>query len=186
MAARNLRPGRNQLWPHRLRIAQRRPAGWEINTNPTIARHARADPLTEDQKQLRAPVRQHFHPRFQAAWEAIDSPADPMRTISVKVSQRQRRRLAVERERRSRIQSPQNRPRGHGQFADPSALARCQSNSARFHFLKPGLLSCPDLPAQYRSGQIPRRNQIGPMVDGWERVIRPAVSRSQPPCTDAI
>ncbi len=81
------------------------PQVWEINTNPTIARHAGADPLTEDQKQLRAPVRQHFHPRFQAAWEAIDSPADPMRTISVKVSQRQRRRLAVERERRSRIQA---------------------------------------------------------------------------------
>ena len=81
------------------------PQVWEINTNPTIARHGGADPLTDEQKQLRAVVRQHFHPRFQAAWEAIDSTADPDRMISVKVSERQRRRLAAERERRTQIQA---------------------------------------------------------------------------------
>jgi len=82
-----------------------RPQVWEINTNPTIARAAVADPLTEEQKHLRALVRQHFRPRFQAAWEAIDSPADPNRTISVKVSEHQRRRLAAERQLYLRIQA---------------------------------------------------------------------------------
>ncbi len=81
-----------------------RPQVWEINTNPTIARAAGADPLTEKQKQLRARVREHFHPRFQAAWETIDSPADPNRTISVKVSERQWQRHTAERELRARIQ----------------------------------------------------------------------------------
>lgn len=79
------------------------PQVWEINTNPTIARHAAADRLTEEQKQLRGPVRQHFHSRFRAAWEAIDSPADINGAISVRVSERQRRRLAVERDQRVRI-----------------------------------------------------------------------------------
>jgi hypothetical protein len=82
-----------------------RPQVWEINTNPTIARHAGADPLTEEQKQLRSLVRQHFQPRFQAAWEAIDSPADPDHTISVRVSERQRRKLAAENQLRLRIQA---------------------------------------------------------------------------------
>jgi hypothetical protein len=83
------------------------PQVWEINTNPTIARAASADPLSEEQKRLRAPVRQYFHPRFQAAWETIDSAADPSRTISIKVSERQRRNLALERALRVRIQSRQ-------------------------------------------------------------------------------
>ncbi len=82
-----------------------RPQVWEINTNPTIARAAGADPLTEEQKRLRAVVRQHFQPRFRAAWEAIDSPANPDHTISVRVSERQRRKLAAEKQLRLRIQA---------------------------------------------------------------------------------
>jgi hypothetical protein len=82
-----------------------RPQVWEINTNPTISRAASADPRTEEQKQLRTLVRQHFHPRFQVAWGVVDSPADPNRTVSIKISERQRRRLAAEKQLRLRIQT---------------------------------------------------------------------------------
>lgn len=82
-----------------------KPQVWEINTNPTIIRPATAPPIPEDQRRLRDPVRRLFFPSFQAAVEAIDSVADPSETIRIQVSQRQRRRLAAEKQLRLRIQA---------------------------------------------------------------------------------
>jgi hypothetical protein len=50
-------------------------------------------------------VRQIFFPSLQAALEAIDSVADPSQTVRIEVSQRQRRRLAAEKQLRLRIQA---------------------------------------------------------------------------------
>ena len=81
------------------------PQVWEINTNPTIIRTAAAGPIPEEQRRLRDPVRQIFFPSLQAAFEAIDSVADPKQTVGIKVSQRQRRRLADEERLRLRLEA---------------------------------------------------------------------------------
>jgi hypothetical protein len=82
------------------------PQVWEINTNPTIVRRiGKKSAMTEEQRKLRAPVRERFYPQFQAALEAIDVAADPCRTIRIEVSRSQLQRLEAEKELRLRIQA---------------------------------------------------------------------------------
>ena len=81
------------------------PQVWEINTNPTIIRRPGGDPISEEQRRLRDPVRQQFFPNFQAALEAIDSGADPSETVRIEVSPGQRRKLDIEKQRRGRVQA---------------------------------------------------------------------------------
>jgi hypothetical protein len=80
------------------------PQVWEINTNPALTRSAEAGPLPEEQMRLRDPVRQIVQPGLVAALEAIDSAADPSRTVRIEISQGQRRKLAAEKWLRSRVQ----------------------------------------------------------------------------------
>jgi hypothetical protein len=81
------------------------PQVWEINTNPTIIRLATAEPIPEEQRRLRDPVRQVFFPSLQAALEEIDSVADPSRTVRVEISRKQQRKLRAERRLGLRIQA---------------------------------------------------------------------------------
>ena len=80
-----------------------KPQVWEINTNPTIARHAGMDPLSDEKRRLRQPVREEFFPNFQMALEAIDSQADPGESIPISVSPGQRRELEIEKKLRLRV-----------------------------------------------------------------------------------
>ncbi len=79
-----------------------KPQVWEINTNPAIVRPSVSDPVTEEQRRPRDPVRHYFFSGFQAALEAIDSLADPSRTVRVEISQK--KRLNLEAEKRLRFQ----------------------------------------------------------------------------------
>jgi hypothetical protein len=81
------------------------PQVWEINTNPTIIRRPGGDPISEEQRRLRDPVRKQFFPNFQAALEAIDSRADPREIVRIEISSRQRRKLEVEKRMRLRVQA---------------------------------------------------------------------------------
>ena len=74
------------------------PQVWEINTNPQIVRPAEWGPgsLTPEQRILNAPNRRRFFKELQAAFEAIDSTADPARTIGIHISRRQRLNLESE------------------------------------------------------------------------------------------
>lgn len=83
------------------------PQVWEINTNPMIIRHPSADVLTEEQISLREPIRENFFPKFQAAFESIDSTADPSQMVRIEVSKRQLRKLAAEKSQRQRLQARQ-------------------------------------------------------------------------------
>jgi hypothetical protein len=82
------------------------PQVWEINTNPTIVRRA-ATPSTmaAAQRALLEPMRERFLQRFRGALEAIDTDADPTRTIRIDVSRRELRRLAAERRLRQRLRA---------------------------------------------------------------------------------
>ncbi len=82
-----------------------RPQVWEINTNPTIVRPAAATPIPEELRRLRDPVRQIVFPSLQAAFEAINSAADPSQTVRIEVSQRQRRKLSAEKRLRLHVQA---------------------------------------------------------------------------------
>ena len=79
------------------------PQVWEINTNPTIVRRA-ANPSTMPtaQRSLLEPMRERFLQRFQAALEAIDTDADPDRTIRIDVPRRLLRTLEAEKRQRRR------------------------------------------------------------------------------------
>lgn len=79
------------------------PQVWEINTNPCIMRTACAPQLTAEQWRLRDPVRETFFPGFQAAFEAIDSAADPNQTIRIEISPSQLRKLDAEKRLRLRV-----------------------------------------------------------------------------------
>jgi hypothetical protein len=79
------------------------PQVWEINTNPCIMRTACAPQLTAEQWRLRDPVRETFFPKFQAAFEAIDSAEDPTQTIPLEISPRQLRQLDAEKRHRLRV-----------------------------------------------------------------------------------
>jgi hypothetical protein len=82
------------------------PQVWEINTNPTIVRRAgNISMMTEEQKNLLAPVRERFLQQFQFALEAIDSAADSNRMIRIDVSRRQVRQLEAERRSRLRFRA---------------------------------------------------------------------------------
>lgn len=74
------------------------PQVWEINTNPMIARPATWTPgaMTPEQRSLNAPNRACFFGNLHHAFEAIDGPADPNRTIRINVSRGQQRRLEAE------------------------------------------------------------------------------------------
>jgi|SRR5262245_15741619 len=75
------------------------PQVWEINTNPMIVRPAAAPTsLPEEQRNLLAPVREHFLRQFQEALAAIDSAVDSRQTIRIDVSRRQLRRLQAEKQ----------------------------------------------------------------------------------------
>jgi hypothetical protein len=82
-----------------------KPQLWEINTNPTIIRTAGADPISEEQRRLRDPVRLQFFPAFQSALEAIDAGTDPSEMVRINVSPRQQRNLKIEKELRLRVQA---------------------------------------------------------------------------------
>jgi hypothetical protein len=81
-----------------------RPQVWEINTNPTIVRRA-GNPSTMPAalRNLIEPVRQRFLQQFEAALMAIDSEADPYRTIRIDVPSRLLRTLETEKRRRRRL-----------------------------------------------------------------------------------
>ena len=73
------------------------PQVWEINTNPTIGwRLGDIDPVQEQQRKLRAPVRERFLRGFLNAFAAVDSPVDPAQTISFDVSGSHLRKLETE------------------------------------------------------------------------------------------
>jgi len=74
------------------------PQVWEINTNPQIVRPTEWGPgsLTPEQRILSAPSRRRFFDGLQAAFEAIDSSADPGRTTRIHISRRQRLNFASE------------------------------------------------------------------------------------------
>lgn len=80
------------------------PHVWEINTNPTIIRRIwDTDPVREQQRQLRAPVRERFFRRFMDAFIAVDSPVDPAQTIHLEFSGSQLQKLDAERRLRLRV-----------------------------------------------------------------------------------
>ena len=81
------------------------PQVWEINTNPTIIRTAAAGPIPDEQRRLRDPVRQVFFPSLQAAFEAIDTVADPSQTVRIEVSPKQHQKLDHERRLRLRVEA---------------------------------------------------------------------------------
>jgi hypothetical protein len=82
-----------------------RPQVWEINTNPAIIRRAEAGPIPEEQRRLRDPVRQVFFPSLRAAFQAINSAADPSEIVRIQVSQGQRRKFDDEKRLRLRTQA---------------------------------------------------------------------------------
>jgi hypothetical protein len=73
------------------------PQLWEINTAPIISGAPGDDNLAKEQlRKLRAPVRQHFFPRFRNALAALDTSADPGRSVSIEVSPSEVRRIEAE------------------------------------------------------------------------------------------
>ena len=97
------------------------PQVWEINTNPTIVRRARnPSTMPAAQRNLIEPVRQRFLQQFEAALMAIDSDADPDRTVRIDVPRRLYRTLEAEKRRRGLL-----RRTGIARLvAGPAALAR--------------------------------------------------------------
>lgn len=81
-----------------------KPQVWEINTNPTITRRIwETDPVQERLRQVRAPVRERFLRRFDDAFAAVNSSAEPARTIQLEISESQLKKLEAEKRLRSRI-----------------------------------------------------------------------------------
>jgi hypothetical protein len=80
------------------------PQVWEINTNPTIARRLTdTDPIHEQQRKLRAPVRERFLRRFLDAFIAVDTNAEPTQTIPLPISAAHLKKLQVEKKSRLRL-----------------------------------------------------------------------------------
>jgi hypothetical protein len=85
-------------------VKQGIPQVWEINTNPTIVRRA-GNPSTMPAvlRNLIEPVRQRFLQQFKVALMAIDSEADPYRTIRIDVPRSLLRTLEAEKRRQQRL-----------------------------------------------------------------------------------
>jgi len=83
-----------------------RPQVWEINLNPTLGRRTgRPSRMTDEQRALRAPARDHVAARFVAAWKALDGPAPGYGSPRIEVTSQERRRLEAERGERRRIEA---------------------------------------------------------------------------------
>jgi hypothetical protein len=80
------------------------PQVWEINTNPMLVRRTGApSAMSAEQWKVLAPAQEAFMRRFEAAFGAIDTDVDPVRTVPIDISPRQRRRLETERRLKSRL-----------------------------------------------------------------------------------
>jgi len=85
-----------------------KPQVWEINLNPTIGRRADAPPLSasqDEQRKLRAAVRDLSNIQLLDALERIDSRADPSRVLRISISSTELRRLERERTAMQRYRS---------------------------------------------------------------------------------
>jgi hypothetical protein len=81
-----------------------RPQVWEINTNPTLVRRTGApSTMTAEQWRLLGPGQEGAVGRLGDAFDAIDTDADPSRTVPIEVSRAQIRRLAIESRQRQRL-----------------------------------------------------------------------------------
>ena len=82
------------------------PQIWEINTNPTISRRlGNDDPARAEMRKIRAPVRQLFFPRLQNALAALDCSEHGGRSIVVKISPREVRRVEAEKLARQQLRA---------------------------------------------------------------------------------
>jgi hypothetical protein len=78
-------------------VAGGRPQVFEINLNPTfVSRPGAVSALTLERRRLRARARERNIRQLQEALERLDSPEDPGRTIRIRVSEAERRKLEAE------------------------------------------------------------------------------------------
>lgn len=105
-------------------VCDGQPQVWEINLNPTVGRRpGHPSHMTDAQRRLRAPAREHVGAQLAAAWTALDLPAPSRPPVRLEVTAEELRRLEAERRARRRVEA-QRASRARLADTPPVALLR--------------------------------------------------------------